>query len=439
MTEPAPKPRFASFRRENRGPRILAITGAILLSLTLLGAILHHAWPQALWTQVLFSVAIAGLVGFATNWVAIKMLFHPRVRFMGVQGVVPRRRVELAGSVAATMEEHLISADRMHRLLVDSGAVTGTLETLAKRLPAMLEDPHARAAAQNEVRRGIQTGIESITGEVRDTLKKKLRGNITALIGGATAGMTLGPLAGILAAGASKSGMLDPLVDKLMADMLEELDKNGGLDKAAAQIVSDLPRAATDVLADKGVRERLTEMVFEASEELIKAIDVKKMVEQELLAHDDRELEELIDAVASNELVFIQVAGGGIGMVAGLALVWPILLAPMAVVFGTMWWLGRRAEARVTAAPKPSTPEQTAAPAGTSASAMPMVTAQQGASSPDTPTIIEAEFVAIAVTSTDGRTEEALAAKTVVKTGKPMAADVAEEATVEEPADNKLG
>ncbi len=438
MTEPAPKPRFASFRRENRGPRILAITGAILLSLTLLGAILRHAWPQALWTQVLFSVAIAGLVGFATNWVAIKMLFHPRVRFMGVQGVVPRRRVELAASVAATMEEHLISADRMHRLLVDSGAVTGTLETLARRLPAMLEDPHARAAAQNEVRRGIPTGIESIPGEVRDTLKKKLRGNITALIGGATAGMTLGPLAGILAAGASKSGMLDPLVDKLMADMLEELDKNGGLDKAAAQIVSDLPRAATDVLADKGVRERLTEMVFEASEELIKAIDVKKMVEQELLAHDDRELEELIDAVASNELVFIQVAGGGIGMVAGLALVWPILLAPMAVVFGAMWWLGRRAEARAVVTPPtaPSTPAD--APAETSTPAQLLVSAQPASTSPDTPTIIEAEFVAIAVTSTEGRSEEALAAKAVIKTGKPLETDIAEEMAVEEPADNKL-
>ncbi|MCC6572731.1 MAG: DUF445 family protein [Planctomycetes bacterium] len=404
MAEPASQPRFSAFARKSNGPKVLAATGAFFVLMTVLGAVFQSAFPKQLWSQLFFSVSIAGLVGFFTNWVAIKMLFHPRVKFMGIQGVVPSRRVELAKSVAATMEEHLISADRMHKLLVESGAVARTLETLSKRLPELLSDPHARAAAQNEVRRGIQTGIETISEDARAALKKKLRSNITALISGATAGMTLGPLAGILAAGASKSGMLDPLVDKLMTDMIDELSTNGGLDKAAAGIVSQLPKATGDMLKDKNVRERLTQLVFDASEELVKAIDVKKLVEQELLAHDDSELEGLIDAVASNELVFIQVAGGALGMAAGLALVWPVLLVPFGAAFAAMWLAGRAAEAKaanrapsVGAGARTEEEAQANAPAGAAEPAKVVETKTEAALSPKAleHKPIDAEFVSI--------------------------------------------
>ena len=57
-----------------------------------------------LWTLPL----VGASVGYATNWLAVKMLFHPRapVRVLGLTflGLIPRRRKEIAASVAATVE-----------------------------------------------------------------------------------------------------------------------------------------------------------------------------------------------------------------------------------------------------------------------------------------------------------------------------------------------
>lgn len=380
-----------------RGSRILAVTGLTLVVLTIAGAVLRWQFSDALWSQVFFAASISGLVGFATNWVAIRMLFHPRVKFLGVQGVVPSRRRELAQSVGKALEEHLISADRMHRLLLDTGAVDRTLDSLMIRLPAILDDPHTRSLAENEVRRTIESSLGSVVAGAKGSVKKKLRSNITALLSGASATAAFGPMAGLLAAGAMRSGLLDGIVDRLIDDMVAELAESGKLDSTAREVVQRFPEAASDILSDRKIRERLVELVSGISESLVGSIDVAGLVEQELLAHDDAELEELIDRVASNELCFIQVAGGGLGMIAGLALIWPWLLIPMGATFLLAWQFGRMAETRYERqrAEQAATPRRE--PEGGSAvepgSACAAETAASGGEIVVSTEIIEAEFV----------------------------------------------
>jgi uncharacterized membrane-anchored protein YjiN (DUF445 family) len=330
--------------KSSRGRLILAVTGLTLGALTIAGAALRYFMPEALWTEVWFAVSISGLVGFGTNWVAIKMLFHPRVKIFGVQGVVPARRAELARSVGETLEEHLISGDRMHKLLVGSGAVDEAMNKLAKHLPRLLEDESSRELITREVRDTIQQTMGDVIVQAKAKLKEKARGNFAAVVAGSTAAMSLGPLAGMLAAGATKSGMLDGVVDKLIDNMAEEMRKDGGVDGAAAGIVKALPQRAEQVLADSALRKRLTELFEGMASDLVNAVDVAGLVEKELLARDEGELEELIDRVAANELTFIQVAGGGLGMVAGLALVWPWLMLPIGAVFLLLVLIARMAE-----------------------------------------------------------------------------------------------
>lgn len=63
----------------------------------------------------------AALIGWITNYIAIKMLFRPRkpVRFFGLclHGLVPRRQAQLAASIAETVETELISHDDIRRFL----------------------------------------------------------------------------------------------------------------------------------------------------------------------------------------------------------------------------------------------------------------------------------------------------------------------------------
>jgi len=51
--------------------------------------------------KILLMPAIGFVIGFFTNYLAIKMLFHPRRKIFGIQGVIPKRRRALAGKIAS--------------------------------------------------------------------------------------------------------------------------------------------------------------------------------------------------------------------------------------------------------------------------------------------------------------------------------------------------
>jgi len=64
---------------------------------------------------------IGAAIGWLTNYVAIKLLFRPHVPFnvLGwrVQGVIPKRRKEIAHSIARTIEKELLSSEDLAKAL----------------------------------------------------------------------------------------------------------------------------------------------------------------------------------------------------------------------------------------------------------------------------------------------------------------------------------
>ncbi len=56
---------------------------------------------------------IGGVIGYITNYIAVKMIFRPKnaikIGPFKIQGLIPKRKSELASSVAKTVETNLIS------------------------------------------------------------------------------------------------------------------------------------------------------------------------------------------------------------------------------------------------------------------------------------------------------------------------------------------
>lgn len=65
--------------------------------------------------KLCFSVVICAFIGWITNFIAIKMLFHPRrpvqIGSLTVQGIFPKRQKALAMNLAAVIEGELLSHD----------------------------------------------------------------------------------------------------------------------------------------------------------------------------------------------------------------------------------------------------------------------------------------------------------------------------------------
>lgn len=88
-----------------------------------------------LWTWITLP-AIGGVIGYVTNWLAVKMIFRPirPVNVLGikVQGLVGRRQRELAESIGDVVGKHLLSHEDVVKAFskIDLQAVLGqVLET----------------------------------------------------------------------------------------------------------------------------------------------------------------------------------------------------------------------------------------------------------------------------------------------------------------------
>ena len=137
-------------------------------------------------------ILIGSLIGWITNYFAIKMLFRPHkeVNILGfkVQGLIPKRRNEMAESIAATIDAELISMKD----------ITGTLDSIEiedeidKIVDIVVEDKMKKEllakipmaamfindSIMNKVKVVVKDAIEENKGEFVGIVLKKLEENV---------------------------------------------------------------------------------------------------------------------------------------------------------------------------------------------------------------------------------------------------------------------
>jgi len=74
--------------------------------------------------KLVLMIVVGGLIGYLTNRIAIKMLFRPvnpvKLLFFTIQGVFPKRKDQMAVSLADTIENELLSKEViMDKILSD--------------------------------------------------------------------------------------------------------------------------------------------------------------------------------------------------------------------------------------------------------------------------------------------------------------------------------
>ena len=194
--------------------------------------------PQApdLWTWITIP-AIGGLIGWSTNWLAVKMIFRPirPVRFLGIriQGLVGRRQQDLAKAIGRVVGNHLVE----HRDVVKSLEKLDFAGILSKVLD-----------------RGLGPKIQELRS--------------LPLIGGF---------------------LTEERVGEIRASIVQ------------------------GILAHKEA------VLVEVEQGLAEGLDVQELVERKVAAFAVEKLEALILEVASRELRAIEVLGGVLGVLIGLA------------------------------------------------------------------------------------------------------------------------
>lgn len=115
----------------------------IFLSISLL------SWKT--WTVPL----IAAFIGWITNWIAIKMLFHPRkpikFLFLTFHGIFPKNKPRIADKLGIIVQRDLINFSDIKERLQDPDALNNFKEEIAIRVDNAIRDRVEKSGLLNAI------------------------------------------------------------------------------------------------------------------------------------------------------------------------------------------------------------------------------------------------------------------------------------------------
>ncbi len=162
---------------------------------------------------LLFLPLIAAFIGWLTNYLAVKMLFHPReeIRVLGfpIQGVFPKRQDVLAAKLGDVVATELFSAEEVIEKLKAASHSTEMLDFIAPRVEQMITQ---------DLPKQIPMLAMVLNAELVETLKNTVMGLLTPLIDG-----MLEKIQGRLEQDLDVRGIVEAKVSGFSGERLEEM------------------------------------------------------------------------------------------------------------------------------------------------------------------------------------------------------------------------
>jgi uncharacterized membrane protein YheB (UPF0754 family) len=97
---------------------------------------------EANWVLFLLPL-IAATIGWFTNYIAVKMLFHPRkpikIGFITLHGIFPKRQIEIASSVGRMVANDLLSSKDIEQRLATEDNIRAIIDKIEDTLDNYFE------------------------------------------------------------------------------------------------------------------------------------------------------------------------------------------------------------------------------------------------------------------------------------------------------------
>ena len=139
--------------------------------------------------MIIYTLPLIGaLIGWLTNYIAIKMLFHPKneikIFFFSLQGIFPKRQQALAEKLGQVVSTELVSAQEVTAHLKEKATSEAVLdhismrieEGIASRLPRLFPMLAMLMSGEitNKLKRVMLEQISSLNEELIDKLSREL-------------------------------------------------------------------------------------------------------------------------------------------------------------------------------------------------------------------------------------------------------------------------
>ncbi len=126
-----------------------------------------------MWYVLLITVVVGGVIGYITNWLAIKMLFRPykAVKLFGWQlpftpGVIPKERYRLSESIGSVITSDLLTPDDFKAHFESNKFITDITRFIHASLESLLDTPIKNFTVNNDTAVSLFPFIEQLAQEV---------------------------------------------------------------------------------------------------------------------------------------------------------------------------------------------------------------------------------------------------------------------------------
>ncbi|MBP3707376.1 MAG: DUF445 family protein [Clostridia bacterium] len=275
---------------------------------------------------------VGALIGYITNWIAVKMLFRPlkpiyigKVKLPFTPGIIPKNKQRLAKSIAISINDNLLTtSDLSDKLLSDE--VKTTIKTKVinfTKLETSLKDNFSTIvgtekytklndALVNKLTEVIYNSVAEanlgkiVSEQVALAAKEKLQGSLLGMFGAGSIISSVGAIAESKTnAYIEENGifMIHEIIDKKSNEL-----GNTAICDICSNIDIDLPQFILSIYE---------KIISQNIGIVIQKINIQKIIEDKINDMDMLELEKLILSIMKKELNALVALGALIGFVLG--------------------------------------------------------------------------------------------------------------------------
>ena len=276
---------------------------------------------------------IGAVIGYVTNWIAVKMMFRPlkeikigKFKLPFTPGIIPKNRKRIAKSIAIAINDNLLTnSDLTDKLMSNdiqdsikekvanfamSDKILGNkiLETVDGQKFNQIKGKLTNKLSNSIYLSILEANVGEIVGEqVELAAAEKLKGSLIGIFGGNSIVSSVKTMAEAKTNEYIEQNgqrIITELIDKKTSDIL-----NTPICVLTDNLEIDLPEAVLSVYK---------KFVQEKFEEIIKPINISQIIEDKINSMDVLEIEKLILSVMKKELNALVSLGAVIGFVLGL-------------------------------------------------------------------------------------------------------------------------
>lgn len=287
--------------------------------------------------------AVGALIGYITNYIAIRMLFRPHNAWyvMGIHipftpGIIPKEKSRIASSIGKAVSENLINREVLEKSLlspemlekmnnaIDEFVATQSqnTETIVQFAGHYLSQEDIDAMKQNATK-GV---VKMISGKLQDS---HLGDSIAHMAIEHVMEKTRNSVVGLFGADKFVAGLAQP-IEKLLAKHINEILQNNsqqmieGLvidesEKLMGMTMSQLVSGHDEQVAQikSGIQSAYKTIITEHLHRILQDIDISSIIEQRINEMDMDEAEAIILDVMKKELRAIVWLGALLGCIMG--------------------------------------------------------------------------------------------------------------------------